>query len=343
VLAEARRHPDISAPFTAFRASVPQLQLDVDRPRTLALGVPLGDVFRTLQTYLAGFYVNDVTLFGRNYRVTVQADSQFRASAGDVGRFFVRSGSGQMIPLDTLTTAQRIAGPDALKRYNVYPAVEITGAAAQGRSSGQAMSALEEIAARVLPAGYGYEWTALSYQELRSRGQAPVLLGLAVLFVFLLLAALYESWSVPLAVVLVVPCGIFGALLATWLRGLQSDVYAQIGLVMVVGLSAKNAVLIVEFAKVRRQAGGVASEAAREAARIRFRPILMTSLAFILGVLPLVLASGAGSGARRALGTSVFGGMIAATTLGVLFVPAFFVLIEEWLVRRGREPATPDG
>ena len=241
-----------------------------------------------------------------------------------------------MVPLDTVTTSRMITGPDAVPRFNVYEAIEINGSAAPGYSSGQAIAAMEEIGSS-LPAGYGYDWTGLSYQEVTSRGQAPLILGLAIVFVFLLLAALYESWSVPLAVIMIVPLGIIGALAAAALRGLQNDVYAQIGLVMVVGLAAKNAILIVEFAKVRFEEGNVSlTDAALEGARIRFRPILMTSFAFIFGVLPLMIASGVGSSARHSLGTSVFGGMLLATILGVVFVPVFFVVVE-----RMRAPRRP--
>jgi hydrophobe/amphiphile efflux-1 (HAE1) family protein len=336
VIASAAKRPEIAAPFTTFRADVPQVALDIDRPKVLTLGVPLTDVFSALQIYLGGAYVNDFNLFGRTYRVMVQAASEFRSTITDISRFFVRGGNKEMIPLSTVTSHRMITGPDALQRYNVYEAIEVNGSAAPGYSSGQAIAAMESIAAG-LPTGYGYDWTGLAYQEVTSRGQAPVILGLAILFVFLLLAGLYESWSVPLAVILVVPVGIIGALGAVALRGLHNDVYAQIGLVMVVGLAAKNAILIVEFAKVRFEEGHISVEdAAIEGARIRFRPILMTSFAFIFGVLPLVIASGAGSSARHSLGTSVFGGMIAATVLGVIFVPAFFVVVERMGWKRTR-------
>ncbi len=329
LIAAAQHDPALSGVFTTFRADVPQIQVNVDRPKVITLGVPLTDVFNTLQTYLGGLYVNDLNLFGRVYHVMVQAASQYRASASDIDRYYVRGTSGNMVPLSTLTTTSSITGPDVINRYNLFESIEINGAAAPGYSSGQAIAAMEKTAASVLPRGYGYDWTGLAYQEVTSRGQAPLVLGLAIVFVFLLLAALYESWSVPLAVILIVPLGIFGALVGTLARGLQNDVYAQIGLVMVVGLAAKNAILIVEFAKVRYEHGDSIRHAAFEGARIRFRPILMTSFAFIFGVLPLVIATGAGSAARHSLGTSVLGGMIAATILGVLFVPTFFALIEE--------------
>jgi hydrophobe/amphiphile efflux-1 (HAE1) family protein len=339
LLAAARERPEIGTVFTTFRASVPQLQLEVDRARTIALGVPLDSVFDALQTYLSGRYVNDVNWFGRTYRVTVQAAADHRSQRDDVSRFTVRNAAGEMIQLGALARWESSSGPEAIEHFNVYPALQLNGSAAPGYSSGQAMAALEELAAELLPAGYGYEWTGLSYQERASQGQAPVVLALAVLFVFLLLAALYESWSAPLAVLLSVPIAVAGALLATALRGLQNDVYAQIGLVMVIGLAARNAVLIVEFALRRRERGESAAAAALESARIRLRPIVMTSLAFTLGVLPLAIASGAGSAARNSLGTSVIGGMLAATLLGLLFVPALFVWISDLTARRS--PPTP--
>jgi hydrophobe/amphiphile efflux-1 (HAE1) family protein len=332
---EAARQPEIAAPFTSFRADVPQIYLDVDRPKVITLGVPLRDVFTTLTTYLGGAYVNDFNLFGRTYRVMVQAEPQFRSDPQSISRFFVRGSRGEMVPLSTLTQQRMVKGPDLISRYNLHRNVEITGAASPGHSSGDAIAAMERIAAS-LPPGFGFEWTGLSYQEVTTRGQAGAILALAIVFVFLVLAAQYESWTVPFAVILAVPLGVAGALLAQWLRGLDNNVYAQIGLVMLVGLAAKNAILIVEYAKVRYQQGLSLAEAAIEGARIRFRPILMTSFAFIFGVLPLVVATGAGSGARHALGTSVFGGMLAATVLGVLFIPVFFVGIERLTERRRR-------
>ena len=269
----------------------------------------------------------------------VQARAQDRAKVSDISRFYVRGTQNNvtsMVPLSTLTTTKTTTGSDVVNRYDLYEAIEIEGNQAPGYSSGQAIAAMQSLASK-LPKGYGYEWTGLSYQEVTSQGQSVTVLGLAIVFVFLLLAALYESWSVPLAVILIVPLGIAGALFAEWLRGLNNDVYAQIGFVMVVGLAAKNAILIVEFAKARHESGASIEDAALEGARIRFRPILMTSFAFIFGVLPLVIASGAGSAARHALGTSVFGGMIAATFLGVLFVPVYFVVAEalsEWSRKR---------
>lgn len=346
LIAEANKRPELAGSFTTFRADVPQIQLSVDRPKVITLGIPLTDVFNTLNTYLGGLYVNDFNEFGRIYHVLLQAQAQDRAQVSDISRFYVRGTQNNvtsMVPLSTLTTSKTITGADVVNRYDLYDAIEIAGNQAPGYSSGQAITAMQSLASK-LPAGYGYEWTGLSYQEVTSQGQATVVLGLAIVFVFLLLAALYESWAVPLAVILIVPLGIAGALFAEQLRGLNNDVYAQIGFVMVVGLAAKNAILIVEFAKARHDSGAPVEEAALEGARIRFRPILMTSFAFIFGVLPLVIASGAGSAARHALGTSVFGGMIAATVLGVLFVPVYFVMVEalsEWRSKRKKSSQAP--
>jgi hydrophobe/amphiphile efflux-1 (HAE1) family protein len=337
VMAAAAKQPEIAAPFTSFRADVPQIGLDVDRAKVITLGVPLPDVFTALTTYLGGVYVNDFNLFGRTYRVMVQAEPQFRSDPQSISRFYVRSSRGEMVPLSTLTNQRIIQGPDVITRFNLHRNVEINGAASPGHSSGDAITAMERIGSS-MPAGFGFEWTGMSYQEVTTRGQAGVILALAIVFVFLVLAAQYESWTVPFAVILAVPLGVFGAFVAQWIRALDNNVYAQIGLVMLVGLAAKNAILIVEYAKVRYEHGLSLSDAAVEGARIRFRPILMTSLAFIFGVLPLVIATGAGSAARHALGTSVFGGMIAATVLGVVFIPVFFAGIERLTERRRRAP-----
>jgi multidrug efflux pump subunit AcrB len=275
--------------------------------------------------------------------VLLQAAPQFRASADDISHFWVRNSSGQMVPLETLVSVKPTTGPNALTRYNLYNAVEIQGAAAPGHSSGQAMVAMERLAAKVLPKGYSYDWTGLSYHESKAQGEIVFTFCLSLLFVFLFLAAQYESWIVPLAVILAVPLGVFGAGLGEWVRGLENNVYFQIGLVMLIGLAAKNAILIVEFAKARHKEGKPLREAAFEGARVRFRPILMTSFAFIFGILPLMIASGAGSASRHSLGTSVFAGMTAATLLGVLFIPTFFVATEsisEWRKPRRKDERT---
>jgi hydrophobe/amphiphile efflux-1 (HAE1) family protein len=347
IIQEAAARPELASTFTAFRPGVPQLDAEVDRGKAKALGVPLSDVFASLQIFLGSLYVNDFNAFGRVYRVQLQAEPSFRASPSDVSRLYVRSQptvngqAGQMVPLSTLVSVKPKTGPDTVSHYNLYRSVEIAGDTAPGASSGQAIAAMQDIARRVLPPGMSYEWSGLAYQELEVGGRAGFVFALSALFVFLVLAAQYESWLVPLAVVLAVPLGVLGALGSIWLRGYANDVYAQIGLALLIGLASKNAILIVEFAKERREHGMAIVEAAREAARLRFRPILMTSFAFILGSLPLVIATGAGAAGRRSIGTAVVGGMLAITILGVLLVPAFYVAVErlaEWRRRDAKPP-----
>jgi hydrophobe/amphiphile efflux-1 (HAE1) family protein len=324
---KAAARPELSNVFTTFSANVPQLFFDVDRDKVRKLGIPLNDIFSALQTFLGGLYINDFNKYGRTYRVMAQADSEFRESPDNVSSFYVRSSDKKMVPLSTLTSYRSIRGPEYITRYNLYRTIEISASTPAGYSSGQSIAAMEEVAKDNLPRGYGYEWTNIAYQEKKAGSQTVAIFALALLMVFLVLAAQYESWAVPLAVVFAVPLGVFGAILGQWIRGLDNNVYAQIGLVMLIGLAAKNAILIVEFARVRREHGLSLVDAAVDAAKTRFRPILMTSFAFILGVIPLVIASGAGSASRHALGTSVFAGMIAATIMGVIFVPLFFVLV----------------
>jgi hydrophobe/amphiphile efflux-1 (HAE1) family protein len=348
IMDAARQRPEIATTFSGFRPGVPQLAAEVDRTKAKALGVALSDLFETLQIFLGSLYVNDFNAFGRVYRVQLQADTAYRATPADVGRLYVRSQPGpdgqpaQMVPLSTLVTVRPTTGPDTIAHYNLYRAAEIAGDTAPGASSGQAIAATEELARRLLPPGMAYEWTGLAFQELEAGSWAGLIFVLSALFVFLVLAAQYESWLVPLAVILAVPLGVLGALAALWLGGLANDVYAQIGLALLIGLASKNAILIVEFARERRERGVEAGEAARVAARIRFRPILMTSFAFILGSVPLVLASGAGAASRHSIGTTVVGGMLAVTVLGVLLVPAFYVAVErlaEWRTRAMRPSA----
>jgi multidrug efflux pump len=302
--------------------------LFVDREKAKKLGVPVSDVFAALQTFLGGYQVNDFSRFGRNYKVTMQAESEFRQEVSDISRLFVRNRDGGMVPLDTLTTWQQGTGARFLQRYNLYRTAAFSGSPAPGASSGDAIRALEEVAAEVLPEGYGFEWSGQSKQEIEAGNTSTLVLALSIVVVFLFLAALYESWAVPFAVLLATPFGFLGALTALKLAGIDFNVYGQIGLVTLVGLSAKNAILIVEFAKLNRERGMPILEAALEAARLRLRPILMTSLAFILGVVPLMLASGAGAASKVSVGVTVFGGMIAATVLTTLAVPAFYVLIQ---------------
>jgi hydrophobe/amphiphile efflux-1 (HAE1) family protein len=339
--AAAAERPELTGLFTSFDPLVPQVALDIDREKARTLGVALPDVFATLQASLGGAYVNDFNRFGRLYRVFVQAGADFRQSPEDIGRFYVRSRStGLMIPLSTLVTVTPSSGAEAVVRYNLMRSVEISGQAGAGYSSGQAMAALEEVAAEVLPRELGLAFTGLSYQERTAPSPTPTLI-LAIIFVFLLLAALYESWSLPWSVLLITPAVMLGSLLAVWLFRFDNNVYVQIGLVMLVGLAAKNAILIVEFAKMQREAGADLVASAIEAARLRFRPILMTAFSFILGVLPLVMATGSGANARRMMGMAVLSGMLIATILGVFLTPAFFVVVERWAARFKSKPSPP--
>ena len=324
----------LTALNSTFRAAVPQLFVDVDRTKAKTLGIPLSSIFNSLQAYLGSAYVNDFTLFGRTYQVRIQAEPAFRVAPDDIKQLEVRNPAGQMVPLATLVDVQRKLGPQTISRYNLYPSAAITGQSAPGYSSGQALSLMEQMAATKLPAAMSYEWTAMSYQERKAGRQALLIFGLAVLLVYLVLAAQYESWFNPAAVVLVVPLALLGTVIAVALRGMDSNVYTQIGVVLLIALASKNAILIVEFARNARAAGKPIAEAAVAAARLRFRPILMTSFAFIFGVYPLVIASGAGAASRRALGTAVFGGMITSTLLAVLFAPVFYVVFQSWSERR---------
>jgi multidrug efflux pump subunit AcrB len=307
------------------------------------LGIPVTDVYNALQTFLGGLYVNDFNRFGRTWRVLMQAEPKYRDLPEDINGFYVRSSRGDMVPLSTLVTVKPMSGPEVIYRYNRFRTAKIIGGAAPGFSSGQASAAMEEIAQQNLPPGYGYEWTGTVYQERLAAGMEGFIFGFAAVLVFLFLAALYESWSIPFAVVLAVPLGLFGALGAIYLRSYPYDIYTQIGIITLIGLAAKNAILIVEFAKLRREEGRSVVDAAMEAAHLRLRPILMTSFAFILGVLPLVIASGAGGASRRALGTTVFGGMLAATLLAIFIVPVLYVVIQTFSERRrpalGQQPS----
>ena len=318
-----------------FRASVPQFFLEVDRTKAKKLGVPLQTIFDTLQAFLGSVYVNDFNLFGRVFKVMIQADAQFRGRVEDIDRLKVRDREGNMIPLQTLLTVEDAAGPQTVFRYNLYPSATITGAAAPGYSSGQAIAAMEDLSARSLPPTMGYEWSGVTYQQIQAGSQAPLIFALALVFVFLFLAAQYESWATPISVILAVPLAILGAMLATWLRAFDNNIYTQIGLVLLIGLASKSAIMIVEFAKQRREEGQSIIEAAVEASRLRFRPILMTAFSAILGYIPLVLASGAGAASRRSLGTACFGGMLLATVLGVLLIPVLYVVVQS-LAERAR-------
>jgi len=341
LLERANGRPDLTRVFTQFNPATPQVEYVVDREQAKTLGVPLSDIFSSLQTFLGGSYINDFNLFGRTYRVTAQADSLARATPEAVNHLYVRTDQGAMVPLSTVVAIRGKSGPDYIERFNVFRAITVNGAAAPGYSSGDAIRAMEELAAG-LPAGYAHEWTGSTYQEKKSSGQAPYIFAAAMIFVFLVLAAQYESWIVPFAVLLGIPFAVFGAYAALAVRGMASDIYAQIGLVMLIGLAAKNAILIVEFAKLAHERGRPLMEAAIEGARLRLRPILMTSFAFILGAVPLAWATGAGAGARAVIGTVVVFGMLAATLIGIFMVPVFYVLLQG-LVERWRGPRPPSG
>jgi multidrug efflux pump len=342
LVAEAAKRPELAGVGTSYSAGVPRLQLDMDREKAKLLGVSMDDVNITLQSTFGAFYVNDFNRGGRVYRVQMQSEGQFRAHPEDLRDVYVKSANGNMIPLTSIAKAVETTGPDVLERFNLFPSARLFGGPAPGYSSGQALAVMEELAAKHLPEGYGIAWSGQSYQEKTSGQNTAGIFGLAVLMVFLILAAQYERLSLPIAVILAVPFAVFGAYLAVWLRGLYDDLYLQIGLVTLVGLAAKNAILIVEFAAhIHREGGKTLREAAIEAARLRFRPIIMTSLAFILGVLPLAISSGAGAASRHSIGTGVIGGMLAATFIAVLFIPLFFVWTStaadkarEWYRRR---------
>jgi multidrug efflux pump len=326
-MAKAYQAPELAGLFSSYQVNVPQLHADIDRTRARQLGVPLPDVFDTMQTYLGSVYVNDFNKFGRTYTVRVQADAPYRARAEDIGALKVRSTTGEMVPLAALLKVQPSFGPERAMRYNGFLSADINGAAAPGHSSGQAQDAVARIAAETLPPGIGYEWTELTYQELLAGNSAVWMFPLAVLLVFLVLAALYESLVLPLAIVMIVPMGLLAAMTGVWLDGGDNNVFTQIGLIVLVGLSAKNAILIVEFARELEFAGRTPLQAALEAARLRLRPILMTSLAFVMGVLPLVLSTGAGAEMRQAMGVAVFAGMIGVTAFGLFLTPVFYVLL----------------
>jgi len=338
VLDAAAQRPELTNMNSTFRNNVPQYKVALDTEKAQTLGIPVTDVYNALQTFLGGLYVNDFNRFSRTWRVTLQAEQEYRDNPDDISRFYVRTGNGDMVPLSTLVKVQRMTGPEVIYRYNRFRTAKIVGQNAIGYSSGQAATAMDQIGERNLPTGFGYEWTGTVFQQKLSEGKEGYLFGFAGVMVFLFLAALYESWSIPFAVVLAVPLGLFGALLAVYLRDYDYDIYTQIGIVTLIGLAAKNAILIVEYARLRRAEGMTIRDAAIEAAHLRLRPILMTSFAFILGVTPLLIAIGAGAASRRALGTTVFGGMIAATLLAIFFVPVLFVVVERIAHRRSGRP-----
>ena len=343
--AAAAKRPEIGRVSTTFDPATPQVKVELDSEKARTLGVPVDDVFATLQTYLSGLYVNDFVKFGRVYKVFLQAEPQFTSKPSDIGQFYVRNNGGQMVPLNTLVTVGKMSGPNLVSRFNLYNAAEIMGSAAPGYSSGQAIKAIEEVM-KTMPPETGYEWSGLTLQEKKSEGQAPIIFGMAVLFVFLLLAAQYESWGLPFAVLLVTPTVILGTMIGMLVRHFDLNVYAQIGLVMLIGLSAKNAILIVEFAKMRREEGNEILDAAVEGSKLRLRPILMTSFAFILGCVPLMLASGSGAASRSTMGTGVVFGMTIATAVGVFIIPVCYVFVQRIVERSSKHkpaeiPALP--
>lgn len=333
----ANEHPDLRAVFTTFSAAVPQIMVHVDTTRAALMGVTPAQIYQTLQANLGSQFVNQFNYQNFVFQVIVQAEAQFRNKVNDIQQLHVRSASGAMVPLSSLVSVSTIQGADAINTYNLFPAVLINGAAAPGKSSGQAIAAMEQVAAKALPQGYGYDWTAMSYQELQSAGQQASAFIFAVVFAYLFLVAQYESWTLPLSVMLPVSFAVLGGIAALMLRGMALDVYGQIGRILLIGVAAKNAILIVAFAKERFERGDVsARDAAEDGASTRYRPVMMTALSFIIGMVPLVVASGAGAGGRKSIGTTVFGGMILASFVGVLFVPALFVAFERLTQRLPR-------
>jgi multidrug efflux pump subunit AcrB len=343
MMVSAQDVPELANVFTTYAATTPQINLKLDRERAQQLGVSISDIFSAMQTTLGGTYTNDFNLFGRVWQVKVQADAPDRGNVNDVFRVRVRSSNGELVPLQAVANIELITAPSSIVRYNNLRSVVLNGAAAPGYSSGQAIAAMERLAKSTLPAGYGFEWTGTALQEKAASGQTGFILALAVLFAYLFLVGLYESTAIPIAALLSVVVGLFGAMLALYISGLDNNIFAQIGIVVLIALAAKNAILIIEFAMEERAHGKDIVTAATTAAGLRFRAVMMTSFAFILGLVPLVIASGAGAATQRAVGTAVFGGMIAASMLGIFVIPGLYVAFQtfrEKIKGIGRKPAT---
>jgi multidrug efflux pump subunit AcrB len=343
----ANQDPTLMRVFSTYKANTPQIFVNLDRTRAETLKVPAGRVFATLQKQLGSGYVNDFNLYGQVYQVKVQAEASYRDAVDDINRLYVRSNEGKMVPIRSLVTLSTVLSPPLIYRYNQFASVQINGNAAPGFSSGDAMAAMERLAVKTLPRGYTFEWSSMSFQEREAEGKVAYLFALALLFGYLFLVGQYESWNIPLSIILSIPVASVGGLFGLWIGGLDLSIYAQIGLVLLVGLAAKNAILIVEFSKDRRKEGFPAAKAAVEGAKIRFRPVLMTAFTFIMGVAPMVIATGAGAGSRRAIGTTVFTGMLAATLVGIFLIPPLYYAFQSlrekvgaWRNRRRGEAAS---
>ena len=336
LLAQANKQPEFSLVYTSFTPNMPQLLLNVDVAKAMAQSVPVSEIYNSLAAYFGKSYINDFNKYGRVYRVYMQADGEFRENPSDIDKIFVKNSYGKMVPISSVLKIENIVGPYSRTRFNMYPAITINGSAREGISSGQAMQIMENLSNEVLPNDMGFSWSGSSLQEKESAGQIGPILAMSIVFVYLFLVGLYESWMLPIAVLLVSPIALLGALFFQYVAGYSLDLYSQIGLVMLLGLSTKQAILIIEFAKDAHEAGMSIRDAAMQAAKLRFRAVMMTNIAFILGLLPLVFAHGAGAASRHSVGMTVFGGMMAVAFIGTFLVPAFYVMIEEMKIKIGK-------